>query len=271
MSDGPNKQPLIGDFVSIGGAEALVSRALTLVTHRGQAVRPQPRDLDPRLMQLLETAVLDSDRAARSRATTAMQQAGVPWEDIADRYIPAVARHLGELWCADEMSFVEVTIGSARLQAMLREMGPEWAEETALDPRAPNVVLAQRENDNHTLGTMVVAGQLRRLGVSVRLAIGLSDDAIAETVAAGRFDAVMLSVSCSERLEVIGNLVKKIRRVAQNSPPIVVGGTHVDGTRDVRLVTGADHATSDVLEALKLCGLRVSRRRGETGGSGNGN
>lgn len=268
MSDGPNKQPAQQERVSATGADALATRALAVVAAREPAVRPASRGLDPRLLRLLETAVLDPERAARRQAEAQMRRAGVPWEDIADQYIPAVARRLGELWCEDEMSFADVTIATARLQAMLRELGPEWSEETVFDPRAPNVMLAQRETDHHTLGAMVVAGQLRRRGVSIRLAIGLPDMAIADTVAAGHYDAVLLSASCSERLETVRDLVKKIRNAQRSAPPIVVGGTFIHGIRNVGLETGADHATSDPLEALRLCGLRIPHYI--SGQSGNG-
>jgi methylmalonyl-CoA mutase cobalamin-binding subunit len=187
-----------------------------------------------------------------------MMAAGVSWEEVVDTYIPAAARRLGELWCIDEVSFVDVTVGTARLQSMLRDLGPVWSQETASDPLAPNVLLIVRQDAYHTLGAMVAAEQLRRSGVSVRLSLGASDDLVVEMVGSKRFDAVLISAASSERLESVRDLVKKVRMAMRPAAPIVVGGTMLDTDRDVEIITGADFVTSNPQEALRLCGLKTS-------------
>lgn len=252
MSDGSNK--VAAQFAGLAGpgkADTLASQVQTLFARRGG----DPGAPDEALLQQLEAAVLGSDPEARRAVVIAMKRLGIPWEQIADVYIPETSRRLGDQWCDDELSFAEVTMGSARLQAMLREFGPQRSDGTRGDPMAPNALLVVPRNEDHTLGAMVLAEQLRRGGVSVRLSLGQEAAAVAALVCGKRFDAIMISASSSVRLETVCNLVKKIRASARPVPPIALGGTILDTDRDAKAITGVDHATCDVQEAIRLCAL----------------
>lgn len=255
MSDGPKAAvSRLPGAVGAGKADAIATRALSIVA-AGGGCRAVPEE---RHLKALEAAVLSPDRDAGRRAVAEMRRRGVPWEAIADVYIPEVSRRLGDRWCDDSLSFAEVTIGSARLQAMLREFGPEWSEEALSDPLAPNVILIVPRDDAHTLGAMVVAGQLRRLRISVRLSLGQTDEEVVELLSTKRFDAVLISASASVRLETVCDLVKKLRSATQSNGPISLGGSILDTDRDAKAITGVDHATCDLREMLRLCGLLTS-------------
>lgn len=263
MSEGP-KSALPRRMPAAAGAA--VSHGLSIVARRSARARGH---LDEGLLAVLEAALLQFDRQARIDAVRRMIAAGLEWDEIIDDYIPAAARRLGEMWCEDELGFADVTIGTARLQSMLRDMAPAWSTEQSGDPLAPNVILIVREDDYHTLGAMVAATQLRRLGLSVRLVLGLPDREVALLVAGKSFDAVLISASSSEKLDSVRDLVKNIREALVPPAPIVVGGTILETDRDVTAFTGADYATSDPQEVLRLCGLRISPLAGalSTGGA----
>lgn len=228
---------------------------LTVVSRRNASPRGRP---DEGLLSLLESALLQPDRSARTEAVSRMIESGLCWDEIVDDYIPAAARRMGDLWCEDEVGFADVTIATARLQSMLRDMAPGWAAERADDPAAPNVLLVVREDDYHTLGAMVAAAQLRRIGLSVRLSLGLPAAEVARLVAEKRFDAILVSASAGENLDSLRKLVKIMRQALVSPTPIVVGGTILESDRDVKACTGADHATCDPNEVLRLCGLKIS-------------
>lgn len=212
-----------------------------------------------------ETLILDLVDAARSGGETALNQAiaklsraGIPNEEIIDFYIPEAARRLGDDWCSDGLGFAEVTIGSARLQRAVRSLSapPRYADTVGDAERSVLVVVM--EDHFHTLGAMVLAEQLRRLGVSVRLLLGETERRVLHTVASGNFDAIFFSVAVVERLAGLRELVEKTRDVSPDPVPIVVGGAVGHLGTDVRKVTGADHTATDPREALRLCGLKVS-------------
>jgi methylmalonyl-CoA mutase cobalamin-binding subunit len=219
-----------------------------------------PGCLNEVFLERLSFSILGSDRAERAALVAEMRAAGVPWEDLVDLYIPAAARRLGRLWCEDALGFADVTIGVARLQAMLREL-PDPGGRSATAPAGPSIVLAVPADDYHTLGAMVAAAQLRRAGVSVRLSLGQPESELVRMLAAGGHDAVFLSASGSSTLDSLRELVERVRGAIGPGVPIVLGGAILPSERDLRAQTGVDHAVSDPIEALCLCGLTVSQGR----------
>lgn len=119
------------------------------------------------------------------------------------------------------------------------------------------VLVLLPDGADHTLGASVLAGRLRRRGLSVRLLAGDPGKPLATTLRESRFDAVFLSASPSERLAHLRRLVDCVRLAARPAP-IVLGGSILEPGRDsTDLVaeTGADHGTSDLDQALSLCRL----------------
>ena len=148
------------------------------------------------LQALSDAAVAPRQEACRKAVSDALAK-GVRAEDIADHYIPAIAHEMGYQWCVDRMSFASVTIGVSRLQGMLRDLGPHWTGDRMMDPTAPSVLLVVPENVHHTLGAIVLSGQLRRRGISVKLMLGEPPEAVAVQLRRCRYAAVFISASQS--------------------------------------------------------------------------
>ena len=215
--------------------------------------------LDSECVALLEAAVLSPLHGAPSAAISELIASGIKRTDIADLYIPAVARILGDQWCVDQLSFADVTIGSARLQAMLRSLGPDWSGVTQFQPGSASILLIVPEDIHHTLGALVLGGQLRRKGLSVKLVLSGKNQDIANWVRHSTYEAVFISSSRGESLESLRRIVDVVKNSASRVPPIVVGGSilSVETKENVTALTGADHATKIPEEALELCGLLV--------------
>lgn len=230
-----------------GPVEQLAGRALALLAKRRTVPRTK---LSETFVTRFQEAVLAHDPGRRSRLIAVMREAHIADDAIVDHYVPEVARRIGVDWVENRLSFAEVTVASARLQAVVRELL------TALDPGGPDdpaIAVFVPPGDTHTLGATVVASQLRRRGASVRLMLD-PDDALPD----GPYDAVFVSVAASVALANLPDFVKKLR-AAYGGTPIVVGGAVLDRTADTKGRTGADFETSDCAEALALCGLRTSR------------
>lgn len=189
-------------------------------------------------------------------------------EMLADLYIPAMARMLGEDWMDDRASFAEVSVASVRLQAMLRELGTAWTADAA-DRRLARsaMLLAVPQGEQHTLGAMVLLGQLRRQGVSVRVALGETRQDSRRILQNARFDGILVSVSCTHRLAEVRVFVDALRAAAPASLPIIAGGGALSAgvltAAELAEVIGADAATDDLQAALSYCGIgdRAARRR----------
>ena len=158
---------------------------------------------------------------------------------------------MGQAWCEDCASFAEVTIAVARLQGMLQDL----ERRVPLPPPHASVAMVVLQDAHHTLGALVAAHQLRRIGVSVRLILGQDMPEIAQCIETAGFEAIFISATRHERLEALGRLVKYIRRRAKTAVPIVLGGTVLDQNLDIKRLTGVDHMCNDPKEAAKRCGL----------------
>ncbi len=255
MTDGPDRAMRARSGADGGTVETLASRALGVLASKRISAASL---LSERFLDELEEAVRSVEGGRRKAIVRAMTDAGIRPEDIVDFYIPEVARRMGERWCSDGLSFADVTIGSARLQGLLREIAGNWFEHRDTDADAPCVMIVVLTDEYHTLGSMVLASQLQRVGVSVKLMVGQSESQVLRSVAEGHFDAILISAAVGERLATLRKLVEKIRTNSSRATPIVIGGSIVTREAELKTKTGADHATTDPREALRSCGLRIS-------------
>lgn len=235
--------------------ETLASRALGVLASKRVSAASL---LSERFLEELSLAVRGEDPGRRHAVLRDMIAARIRPEDIADFYIPEIARRLGAAWCEDGLSFADVTIGVARLQGLLKDLSAAWTDDIRLDPDAPGLLVVVLADEFHTLGAMVLCGQLARLGVSVKLAMGQGESELLRTVAAGQFDAILISAAQGERLARLRKLVEKIKAASVRPTPVVIGGSVVTRVTDIKTQTGADHATTDPREALRACGLKIS-------------
>ncbi|MDG4646928.1 cobalamin B12-binding domain-containing protein [Roseibacterium sp. SDUM158017] len=180
-------------------------------------------------------------------------------EDIVDRIVPEVARCLGRGWAEDEISFADVTIGSARLQEAVRALrlkdGAGPAEGRGDGSARPRLLLVVPRFEEHTLGSFVAADQFRRLGLHVDVALDRSPGQLAEAVRKKRYSMVGISVAGRRKLASARELVDTIRASATRVTPIVLGGSILESETKLKALTGVDHVTNDVETAIGLCGL----------------
>lgn len=215
---------------------------------------------DPQIFNALFKAALSRDSELLRDVAGSTLLRGIAPTVLADVYVPALARKMGDMWCADTMGFAEVTIGVARLQSMLRDLGPEWRADRQGGAGAPLILLVTLRDAQHTLGAIILAGQLRRAGFSVRLALDATMGQLSDLADRLKFDAVFISASQSESLEKLRRMVDFLRKVSPDIPPVAVGGGVVDVNDDVARVVGADIATSNIDEAIRFCGLTLKNK-----------
>lgn len=236
-----------------GGVADLASRAIAELAARRQA---NTAKLSEGLLGALITGALNRDEAMLQRALDAIINHGIAREDIVDLYVPEAARRLGDAWCSDGLSFAEVTIGSARLQRMVRDYSPRPSEQDA-KRRNGSMLVVVRDNEYHTLGAMVAASQLRRSGVSVTLMLCRPDQDVLDAIRSTHYDATLFSVGAAEKVAGFHEFVAKSRDVAKGPMKIGMGGA-IGYLGDEALgLAGVDFVSTDAREALKQCDLKT--------------
>lgn len=195
-------------------------------------------------------AVRSSDPEAFEALKPELKRARISAATLADVYIPEVARRLGKGWEDDCVSFAEVTMGVARLQAILREVSAIWVADEGGEGVQSTMLLVLPSGEQHTLGALVVASWLRRHGVSVCLRIAPSASDLGQLLATRDFDGAMISIACDDKIEMCARLVKTLKDAGGNGLRVAVGGAITEWGADALKVTGADIVTNDLNAAL---------------------
>lgn len=211
------------------------------------------------LVQRLLDAVTTASLGALDEIKPEFKRARISASAMADHYIPEVARRLGVAWEDDTSSFADVTMGVSRLQAILRELGADWSADALGKSDGPTVLVLLPAGEQHTLGSMVLAGRLRRMGVSVSLQIAPELSQLSNFVADRSFDGAMISVTCQSRLETCRKLIKSLKDATKGRLMVAIGGAILDDAEDVLRLTGADVVTNDISHALWALGISVGR------------
>ncbi len=162
-----------------------------------------------------------------------------------------MARLLGCAWAEDRAPFTDVSVGTARMQGMLRGFGRDGVANAAARLDGETVLLLLPDGEQHSLGMMVLTGQLRRQGISVQVQLGVTPGPLRALVAERHFDCAMISVGCEEKLELCAKLVKSLKKGSGGRLWVAVGGAVLDRPLDIRRRTGADVVTNDPKLALQ--------------------
>lgn len=247
-----------GAAVPLQVAGSVVREVLSVLSSELRLIYPDlPARALVRYLDEMQVALAQPNSKAIDDLLNAMRRAGIRDADIADFYIPVVARRLGENWSSDEMSFTQVTVGTANLQKMLRKLDSSWC----MPERAPfgtlgEICIIVPDGVQHSLGASILAGQMRRAGYDVHLGCNLPLDGIAQFVSSPATVGIMLSASGWEPLDFLKTVVKKIR-AGNPWAPVLVGGNVLEREEDVSALIGADHAMNDWQAALSFCARRV--------------
>lgn len=255
MTNGSNQTAQPKSGMQDAEVKLLAARAISVLASKS----PAKTDALQRHLNVLCDAFVSTDEQPRHDAVLRLCQEGVAPRDVVAHIIPETARLMGKRWFENELSFAEVTIGSARLQETVRALLAKERREK-VEPVATILLVVPRP-EHHTLGIFVAADQFRRLGYDVHVSVGQHPRQIAERVRKHRYPLVGVTASGRRTLAAVRDLVETIRTFVPRITPVVVGGSVLDLNLDVRAVTGADHATSDPVKALELCGLPVVASR----------
>lgn len=210
----------------------------------------------PELLSLLVRGAMTGDPAILASLTSEFRRHRVPAEVVVDVYLPAAVDEIGAAWHDDVIDILDATVATTRLQNLLRELGRAWHADDSSPAGEGSVLMIAPEGEQHVLGALIAAAQLRRRGISVTVELCPPWPRIEERLINYRFDAVFLSVGNYDSLEKAATIVKTIRGRMKLSVPVLAGGSIPMDMDVVRRAIGADFATRDIRAALEFLGLR---------------
>lgn len=176
---------------------------------------------------------------------------GLPVHHIFLRLFQPAARRLGELWLEDICSFVDVTLGMATLQVMLRRLAPLLHGHRRPVDATRSVLLATLPGDQHTFGVNMAAEFFRRAGWNVSTEPWSDPEELADRLRMDNHTVVGFSSGREERLDELAAVIRRVRRAGKKNPVgILVGGPLFVARPEQAIRIGADAVGLDAQHGL---------------------
>lgn len=173
-------------------------------------------------------------------------------------YIGAAARCLGTRWDEDRLSFLEVTIGTGHLYALMRALRAEGpASRSTFDGRRC-ALFATVPGEDHGLGVTVAADLFREMGWVIDLQTDTDHDRLVAHAEETTPHIIGLSLSTEGRLDALVRLVVALRLVVPLAIIGVAPASNMDPARlhdlvDIDLVLNdAPSACSELDRLMRL-------------------
>ncbi len=214
--------------------------------HRGKAIP----ELSEHVGEFARLVVSQEADVAASYVNALLHK-GADLEALLLNLLAPTARKLGELWDCDEIDFVDVTIGTSRLQQVLHKFTFELERGASAPGR--RVLLLPTPGEQHTFGLLMVSEFFRREGWHVIGTPNLDLAQIEAAVAEHWFALIGFSLSSERLLDTLHSTIKAVRACSKNqSVQIVVGGNAFSLSPELRQSIGADFIVGDAHEAVKF-------------------
>jgi methanogenic corrinoid protein MtbC1 len=195
--------------------------------------------------------LIDSDGGAVEHYLQKMRDRGHSEETLFLGLMSEAARHLGVLWEDDSRSFIEVTIGVARLQRLLCAFNAAF-KPTCTDGNK-RVLLCALAGERHVFGLDMVACFMRHAAWDVDLQKDCRILDVADAVAQERFAIVGLTLSAGSGLEALCRAIQAARAASINpSIGVIVGGPLFRANPGLVAQVGADAMATDAASARLL-------------------
>jgi MerR family transcriptional regulator, light-induced transcriptional regulator len=256
LEDQFRDQETLSDRSAIG-LTGFASDVVSMLLTRGVE---RPTQLDPGLLDRFVAALLSYEAHRTADLRQEFRRLRVTPNALAELYIPAAARRFGEAWMDDTMNFCDVTLATSRLQSLLHELTSGFFDEERRGTGEGTVLVVVPAGEQHMLGGLSLAWQLRRRGISVCLQMSPSLAALRKLVENRRFDGAFVSVASDRHFDSLKTLVSALKGADSTSRlSVVVGGPVTTFDAPDIATVGADLVTSDVDAALERMGVLPAR------------
>jgi methanogenic corrinoid protein MtbC1 len=206
------------------------------------------RGIPPEMVETFAHLVFSPDDSDARALIEQLLEDGASAESIMLELLAPTARLMGDMWCSDDASFLDVTLGLSRIQRLMRQLRLP-AGDLLLDRGA--ALLMPAPGEQHLLGLRMVEELLLRDGWRVRSLQTATDGLAAQAAAEEVYDFVGFSVSGERLLPALRSAIREVRAQSRNrNIRIMVGGVAVSGQARLTPPLGADAVVSDAQEAV---------------------
>ncbi len=231
-----------------------------LVENRSTVPEPGDWSADECISEFADMCIANDPSLLDQHVTDLLAQ-GVTLESIFLYLLAPVARHLGDRWTDDELSFVDVHLGLCRLHQLICECEAIGYRSENVSLPGESILLTCAPGENHTFGVTMVADFFRRYGWQVSNLCGLDTDFLIARLASTHYSAVGFSLHNEYNYQGLADLIQHVKDESINRELVImVGGDFfIRNPNKVDLI-GADIFATDGRQAV-LKASEVSKKR----------
>lgn len=190
------------------------------------------------------------DQAAHVFATELIER-GVTTERLYEGLFAEAARTLGEMWDNDDCTFYDVTLGTGRIQRLIREFSHQFLADYLYPGSTGRLLLSSASDEQHSLGIAVLAEFFVRDGWDVHVGPGLGSEALLDKVRESDYNLLGFSVACKTRISKLQQDIRRARQVSRNRDiKVIVGGALITEDPSLAERIGADGYAIDASTAV---------------------
>ncbi len=203
--------------------------------------------LDKSALEAFCDALTGDDGAAAADIIMQARSDGLSLESIYLGYLAGAARMLGDRWEDDRVTFMQMTVASGRIYAIMRGLRRFLAP--ILPDTRRHALFASIPGDEHTLGVTMAADLFRQKGWDIQLETHRSLDQLIQALKQSDHNIIGISASRPEMLVDMARLVVALR-VCKPHGFILVSGHITEMEPDIVDLVDADAFAGSVPSAI---------------------
>lgn len=201
----------------------------------------------PRFIRIL----LSHDEQAAYAFAAELIERGVTTERLYEGLFAQAARELGEMWLSDDCTFYDVTLGTGRIQRLIREFSHQFLADYLYPGSTGRLLLCSASDEQHSLGIAVLAEFFVRDGWDVHVGPGLGSEALLDKVRENDYNLLGFSVAVTSRISKLQQDIRRCRQVSRNKDiKVIVGGSLITEDPSLAERIGADGFATDASSAI---------------------
>ena len=231
---------------SVGGiVEEILTRIQSKAKHTGYSVNAPA----PEKVEKLAYALISEDQTEGARFIQDVREDGASLEAVYLSYLAQAAYLLGTWWEEDHVSFVEVTVGTSRIYAIIRGLSHLFSPSTPAVVRA--AVFASVPGETHLLGVRMAADLFAKDGWDIDLKVGRTHEELVQDIVASDCTIVGLSAAGRHSAAPLAKLVMALR-ISKPEVAIILSGNITHEALDLLPLMDLEGMAHDMAEARDL-------------------
>jgi MerR family transcriptional regulator, light-induced transcriptional regulator len=227
-----------------------VTNGLVFPPQVREVVEPLERT-SPHVAGFIKALLAPDDELAAHFAHELLDE-GLSAETLYEEVFTPAARVLGDMWCADDCTFYDVTIGTGRIQRLIRDLSHQFLADQAYPGSAGRVLLSCAPGEQHSLGIAMLAEYMVRDGWDVQLGQGVGSEGLLDNVRENDYNLLGFSVAVTDHLSKLQQDVRRLRQVSRNRDiRVLVGGQLICADPSLVRRIGADGYATDARAAVR--------------------